>query len=215
MPLEGEYKGKTLCQGLANFLQPMALTEWSAFKILPQHVRASIFKRAPLSFSLTGVLGTLRSPPDLRHPHLNQRMACARLVLIASFVSKPGLPWIDTSVFYIIIFLNFIKSGRSIIRAEILISSYGLAAHLNQRVDVSSTMLRLPGVTSSAAHHAYVQIRTRYGGRGAWRMYGGTSGNDETDLSRSDGVSSSAEGKSGSQNVSPLSALRLGILTDI
>lgn len=64
-------------------------------------------------------------------------------------------------------------------------------------------MLRLPGVTSSAAHQAYVQIRTRYGGRRARRMHGGTSGNDETDLSRSEGASSSVECKPGSQNVSP------------
>lgn len=85
--------------------------------------------------------------------------------------------------------------GRSIIRVEILMSNDGLAAHLNRRVDVSGTMVRLPGVTSSAAHHAYVQIRTRYGrGRGARRMHGeGTSGNDETDLARSEGASSSVE----------------------
>lgn len=55
-------------------------------------------------------------------------------------------------------------------------SSDGLAAHLNRRVDVSGTMSGLPGVTSSAAHHAYVQIRTRYGGRRARRMHGGPLG---------------------------------------
>lgn len=103
----------------------------------------------------------------------------------------------------ILILFNFYSIG-SIMRAEILISSNGLAAHLNQRVDVSGTMLRLPGVTSCAAHHAYVQIRTRYGGRRARRMHGRTSGNDETDLSHSEGASSSAEYKPGSQNVSPL-----------
>lgn len=84
-------------------------------------------------------------------------------------------------------------------RAEILMSSNGLAAHLNRRVDVSGTMLRLPGVTSSTARHAYVQIRTRYGRRRARRMLVGTSGNDETDLSRSEGASSSVECKPGSQ----------------
>lgn len=78
-----------------------------------------------------------------------------------------------------------------------MISSDGLAAHLNRRVDVSGTMLRLPGVTSSAAHHAYVEIRTRYGGRRARRMHGRTSGNDETDLSRREGARSSAECKPG------------------
>lgn len=99
--------------------------------------------------------------------------------------------------------------GRSIIRAEILISSDGLAAHLNRRVDVSGTMSRLPGVTSSAAHHAYVQIWTRYGGRRGCMWRGGwTSGNDETDLSRSGGASSSVECKPGSQNASPLSGPR-------
>lgn len=35
-------------------------------------------------------------------------------------------------------------------------------------------------------------------------MHGGTSGNDETDLSRSEGASSSVERKPGSLNVSPL-----------
>lgn len=34
-------------------------------------------------------------------------------------------------------------------------------------------------------------------------MHGGTSGNDETDLSRSEGASSSVECKPRSQNVSP------------
>lgn len=93
-----------LCRGHVNFLQARALTWWSAIKTPSQHARASIFKRAPLSFSLTGSLGTLRSSTDLRYPHLNQRTACPRLALIASFVSEPGLPWISTSVFY----LNFI-----------------------------------------------------------------------------------------------------------
>lgn len=35
-------------------------------------------------------------------------------------------------------------------------------------------------------------------------MHGGTSGNDETDLSSSEGASLSGECKPGSQNVSPL-----------
>lgn len=55
------------------------------------------------------------------------------------------------------------------IRAE----NCDLAAHLNCRVDVSGTMLRLPGVTSSAARRAYVQIRTRCGGRRAGGGVGG------------------------------------------
>lgn len=77
-----------------------------------------------------------------------------------------------------------------------MISSDGLAAHLNGRVDVSGTMLRLPGVTSSIVWHAYVQIRTRYGGRRTRRMHGGTSGNDETDLARSEEASFSVQNAS-------------------
>lgn len=41
-------------------------------------------------------------------------------------------------------------------------------------------------------------------------MHGGTSGNDETDLSRSEGASSPVEYKPGSQNVSPLSGPQTG-----
>lgn len=90
-----------------------------------------------------------------------------------------------------------------------------ISSEVWQRVDVSGTTLRLPGVTSSAAPTFRSGLGMEEGERRidvcVWG--GGTSGNDETDLSRSEGASSSVEGKAQRQSGSPSPALRLGVIT--
>lgn len=93
-------------------------------------------------------------------------------------------------------------------------SSDGLADHLNRGgVDVSGTMLRLPGVTSSdrAPCPAFgAQLGAEEGEH--VRMHRGTPGNDETDLSRGEDAHSSAECNPRRQNICPSSGPSTGLI---
>lgn len=105
---------------------------------------------------------------DLRQTHLNQRTACPRLAVIARSVGEPGLAT-ESSIFILFHFCSIGEGERH--KDRICDQPRCLAAHLTPRAD----FLVLPQPPCRRSERNEVSRK---------RMHGGTSGNDETDLSR-------------------------------